>query len=322
MADPNPVCPSCSSPDVQSLGRLPPSRWFAGKQLSPPLTGGSLARCTRCELKFRHPMLDAAVYQRLYDKAVITAWPKDIERADWNLIVKQLAERLPMGGRVLDFGCYTGGLLTQLDWAFERFGVEINHAAADAAANQAKATVWRSLEDIPENLRFDAIIASDVIEHMRDPARFISDLTKFLAEDGILVLTTGDAENKLWNRFGASWWYCFNPEHIAFISRAWVVRFSETRDLSVVHYETFRYLKSSITYRIAAGLLMYCYGMFPLSYLRFSNFIGRLQGKRKEKGAPGIGVSADHILIVLNRTATVRSPQCATKALPLICKSR
>ena len=40
---------------------------------------------------------------------------------------------LPQGGRILDVGCASGSLLASLPGGFERFGIEVNAAAADQA---------------------------------------------------------------------------------------------------------------------------------------------------------------------------------------------
>jgi hypothetical protein len=80
--------------------------------------------------------------------------------------------------------------------------------------------------------------------------------------DGVLIVTTGDADNFLWNRFGANWWYCYHPEHIAFVSKAWFGHFAEKGGWTVARCATFRRGPIVRYPRIATGL-MYCYGWFP-----------------------------------------------------------
>lgn len=295
------LCPSCGDTGVAVIGKLPDSHWFAGKFLEQPLVGGNLYRCHHCQLKFRHPMHDAATYERLYDNAAISTWPSATSRLDWNLITDLVLEHLPQGGRVLDFGCYNGGLLAQLAPPYERYGVEINHAAANVASKRADARVWSTIDDIPPGLRFDAIITTDVIEHMANPLYFIDKLAALLTNRGILIITTGDADNALWNRFGANWWYCFYHEHVTFLSKAWFNFLAPTKGLSILRYQLFHYCRRTAVRRAIDAIFTYFYGFFPTVYLLLANALQKLRDRSSVANVPGNGVTADHFLIVLAR---------------------
>lgn len=258
-------------------------------------------RCARCLLKFRHPVQDPAIYKQLYDNATVATWPADNERPDWDLITNRLREQLPQGGRVLDFGCYNGGLLGRLAPAYERYGVEINHAAACIAAEEIHGHIWPSIDEIPGNLRFDAVIVSDVIEHMINPMELVKNLTPLLADRGTIIITTGDADNFLWNRFGANWWYCFYPEHISFLSKAWLSFLCRRTGLSVRHCEAFRYSETGTAQRLTDTLFAYCYGWFPAIYLGLGGALTKMLGRPAMTSVPGNGVSADHLFIILAR---------------------
>lgn len=299
MTSTHATCPSCGSADLESLGRLPDSAWFAGKRLKQPLHGGRLLRCHHCCLKFRFPAQSEQHYRELYDNSVITTWPEDGNRADWHLIARYLSKRLTQGASVLDFGCYTGGLLSRLDANLQKYGIEINAQAASVAAERAKATFWPSLDRIPEGRLFDAIIASDVIEHMAHPRQFLQQISAYLKRDGVLILTTGDANNSNWNRFGASWWYCFYPEHISFISRAWLDKSVDSLGLRTQHCKPFRYVTLTSPRRALDVLLTYLYGYFPKLFLGLRSFIGTMTRAKEDRGVPGNGISRDHLFIVL-----------------------
>jgi methionine biosynthesis protein MetW len=85
------------------------------------------------------------------------------------------AERLlPPGGRMLDVGCASGGLLALLRTrAGHLAGLEISAGAATAAAQVADHVVQGALEDpgLPfEPVSFDLVVLADVLEHLADPA--------------------------------------------------------------------------------------------------------------------------------------------------------
>lgn len=294
-------CPSCGNDSLSLLGGLPDARWFAGRQLARTLRGGDLYRCSHCTLKFRYPVLETAFYDEMYDNAGTSTWHMETSRPDWDLISAYINGHKPLGGSVLDFGCYCGGMLARLDQKYQLHGVEINRAAAAIASERTRAMVWPSLQDVPESSLFDVIIATDVVEHVQNPASLIDRLGGLLSEDGVLILTTGDANNDLWSRFGANWWYCFHPEHIAFISRTWIDRMADDLGLSVLQCDTFRYRRLGTIRLLFEIVLTYWYGLLPNLYLQMGNLLKKALGRPEMTSVPGNGVSADHILIVLAR---------------------
>jgi SAM-dependent methyltransferase len=283
------------------IGSLKVSRWFAGTRLEEPMPDSSLYRCANCQLKFRSPVETEAVYSRLYDNAATATWHGEAIRADWDIIASYLSEQKPQGASVLDFGCYTGGLLDRLGERYRRYGIEINSAAAAIASQHIDGNVWSSVDDLPVDLEFDVIIATDVVEHVPNPLLLIEQLISKLSVDGVLLVTTGDADNDLWNRFGANWWYCFYPEHLSFLSRAWLEYASSISPLSVARCETFRYSNPGALRSVLDRIFVYWYGCFPSTYLLVGRLLNKLRGRGDITSVPGNGISDDHLFIVLKR---------------------
>lgn len=294
-------CPCCAGKELLEIGKLPDSLWFAGSRLEQPIPGGWLFLCRTCGLKFRNPANTDADYSRLYDNAVTATWSAETDRTDWDLIARYISEMLPQGGKVLDFGCYTGGLLARLGPQYQRYGVEVNRVAADIASQSIGRNVWSSIDDVSGELRFDVVIAADVVEHLRNPLSLVRQLTSKLSDSGVLIMTTGDADNYLWNRFGANWWYCFYPEHITFVSRDWLRYVSEVTGIGVVHCETFRYARLSRARQVSDLLQTYFYGVFPTLYLSLARLLRKMLGRPDTTSIPGAGLSRDHLFIVLKR---------------------
>jgi 2-polyprenyl-3-methyl-5-hydroxy-6-metoxy-1,4-benzoquinol methylase len=297
------TCPCCESSQLIEIGALPDSMWFAGTRLDKPLPGGRLYSCSNCSLKFRSPALSDAEYCDLYDNATTATWSDVAARMDWDLVARYVSNMLPERGRILDFGCYTGGLLARLDDRYQRYGIEVNRVAADLTSQNIGQPVWSSIEEIPDDLRFDVVIAADVIEHFSNPISLVQQLASKLDENGVLILTTGDADNHLWNRFGANWWYCFYPEHIAFISKDWLNYVCRDTGLSIAHCETFRYARLSSVRRLSDWAQVYFYGMFPSVYLGLAGLLLKASTRSDVGSVPGAGLTRDHLFIVLNKAA-------------------
>lgn len=299
-------CPGCGNSDLRCIGPLPDSSWFAGRPTATRLPGGSLYRCRTCALKFRHPVLDSETYRSLYDNDPTPGWLTEAPRRDWDLVANHLRSQLPEGARVLDFGCNDGSLLARLGPAFTRHGVEVNRTAASRATDRTGVEVWSSLDDIPSDIRFDAIVMADVVEHIVDPASLLERLAQRLAEGGLMLITTGDADCPAWKACGANWWYCAYPEHIAFLSRRWLRHFDAGSALSLRLCENFCYTALPF-HRYLVGLTsIVAFAIAPRACLAARDRIRALLGREGGNSVPGVGVTADHLFVVLAKETPPR----------------
>jgi 2-polyprenyl-3-methyl-5-hydroxy-6-metoxy-1,4-benzoquinol methylase len=292
-------CPDCGSDRSRDIGTLPDVQHFAGRRLDTALRGGVLVRCSVCSLMFRSPSLGAEAYRQLYDNASRETWDTGPLRTDQSL-VREYIEQLPAGSTVLDFGCYSGDLLRSLSDRFRKFGVEINAAAARHAAQASGATVAADLSDLPPEISFDVIVAVDVIEHLESPRALLETLASRLSPSGRIVLTTGDGAHWLWRVFGARWWYCWFPEHVAFVSRAWIAFHAARLGLETQSVSNFRYLSIGRRQWLAGVVKLLAYRTVPRWYGRVRKW--RMPDAGEDFGVPGMGVSADHLMVVLARS--------------------
>lgn len=100
------------------------------------------------------------------------------------------------GKRALDVGCGAGLLteplarlgaqVTGLDAAPENIAAAKSHAEGQALAIDYRAT---PVEQLAES-GFDLVTSMEVIEHVADPAAFVTALTAALSPDGLLILST------------------------------------------------------------------------------------------------------------------------------------
>lgn len=294
--DSAPQCPDCGSGGCASLGSLPDVPFFAGKVLAAPLPGGCLWRCRRCDLRFRWPTLPD--YERLYDNAKVDSWTTGPLRVDQQLVLQRLHEPAT-ASRVLDFGCYSGGFLARLSPRFEKFGVEVATAAAEVARERTGARVVARLEELDAKLLFDVIVMMDVVEHVPSPLRLLEQLLQRLAPGGRLLLTTGDGGNLLWRLVGGRWWYCYFPEHIAFISARWARYHAARLGCRIDAVERFNYLDGEERKAAASWSRWLRYLMRPAHHARKR---GRFLDRHgQDMGVPGIGLTRDHLFVQVSR---------------------
>jgi methionine biosynthesis protein MetW len=103
---------------------------------------------------------------------------------------------VPRGARVLELGCACGdlGALLQRDKDCSVLGVEVDDEAAAEARGRGLEVLGASLED-PATLDvlaargpFDVVIATDVLEHLRDPQPVVAALVRFVSPRGLAIV--------------------------------------------------------------------------------------------------------------------------------------
>lgn len=182
-------CPVCASMDpAQPILRVP--------ALVTPHVPRSLLHCGCCRSAFYDPPEiqdfsefdhDRKQFWRYYVEAVGGVW-----ETVWPILAG--AER----GSLLDVGCGFGFALDfwQRTGRGEAIGVELSEYGA-VGAQKLGLTIYDKLlqECAPlEDRKFDVVYASEVIEHVADPAEFAKLLSAYVADDGLLILTTPSAE--------------------------------------------------------------------------------------------------------------------------------
>jgi SAM-dependent methyltransferase len=240
-------------------------------------------------------------YIALYDNGTNDVWVLDGLRQDQAIVREYIANTFDSGS-ILDVGCYTGRFLASIEGNFGKFGVEVNEAAADVARKVSGAQVWNAIEEVPEELKFDAIVLMDVVEHVVSPSAFVSMLLSKLTKRGVVILTTGDAAAVLWSLSNARWWYCFFPEHIAFISRRWLEYNESVIGFKIIDCRTFNYTNDALPRRIRAAVSFFVYLVLPSLYRLAQKIRARKLQVDVPQGVPGAGITRDHLFAVLARS--------------------
>ncbi|MDR0472153.1 MAG: class I SAM-dependent methyltransferase [Treponema sp.] len=171
--------------------------------------GLSYARCGRCGLVQINPQpLHAEIMNRYDQGDDYLCYELTNEKPFLDLQVLALGDagfwpletelKAAMGQRgqipkVLDIGCATGALLGELkSRGWDCTGIEISHSQAQYSREKRGIPVHeRPLEDccFPD-AAFDAVLASHLIEHLNNPASFVSEVRRILKAKGRFLVTT------------------------------------------------------------------------------------------------------------------------------------
>jgi 2-polyprenyl-3-methyl-5-hydroxy-6-metoxy-1,4-benzoquinol methylase len=96
--------------------------------------------------------------------------------------------------KVLDVGCGNGNNSRQIaSLGFEVLGIDISKTTIDEAnrLNEYQNLSFEKIaaEDLAISNKFDAIICSEVVEHLHKPTPVIKTLINLLEKDGVLIVT-------------------------------------------------------------------------------------------------------------------------------------
>jgi SAM-dependent methyltransferase len=233
-------CPLCIDPAVeQSFDSVEAPECAPGRF--------SVVRCRRCGLISLQPRPQPHELVSFYPQDYEPFWrPLDEEphllrrwsrRRSYALRCRMVRRAQREGGRLLDVGCGTGGFLRELcrDGQWQGLGVDIHQGPLSVARRQGVNVYCGELCALrtPAPV-FDVVTLWEVIEHVPDPRRMLSDIRRLLRPGGTLLLSTPNVESwqaRVWRRCWAGWEL---PRHVQVFSLRTLRQILETTGFRVV----------------------------------------------------------------------------------------
>ena len=138
------------------------------------------------------------------------------------------------GLKILEIGCGYGYLTYALNQAgHNAFGIDVSKNAINAATNNfGKYFACSDLDSFVKKSKdkFDAVIATEVVEHVGDPKNFVKECFSILNDSGKIILTTPDKDyapqGSVWNTDGP-------PVHTIWLSKKSFVAIASAFDMKV-----------------------------------------------------------------------------------------
>lgn len=145
-------------------------------------------------------------------------------------------------GKILDVGCMFGFLLDEARGkGLVPYGIELSPAAAAAARAKGHDVFTGTIEEFASHspdLRFAAIFAQHVLEHVPDPRAFLATAKSLLAPGGKLVLAVPNFEARLRKLARNGWGWYQVPVHLHHFSSRALRRLVEDTGYDVVTERT------------------------------------------------------------------------------------
>ena len=106
-----------------------------------------------------------------------------------DLTVKTFGRYVQGPAKILDVGVGTGRLLNKMTGDFEKYGVDISMTYLKLAAKKDIQVCMSFVEELPfHSLLFDAVVSTDVLEHVLDLNVAVKEMLRVLKPGGTLVI--------------------------------------------------------------------------------------------------------------------------------------
>jgi 2-polyprenyl-3-methyl-5-hydroxy-6-metoxy-1,4-benzoquinol methylase len=152
----------------------------------------------------------------------------------------ELIKKFAKGNKLLDIGCGVGHYLEiAIKNNFEAYGQELGKDLAKWTREHLGITVYdEPIDKIQTDILFNVITIFDVIEHVIDPIKFISDAKRLLAKDGIILILTPNFDSVAITIMKEKWQVICPPSHLQYFTYNSVKKLADTVGMDLVHVQT------------------------------------------------------------------------------------
>lgn len=229
-----------------------------------------LARCDRCGSISVFPLPSEETLGRYYETYASLREALGEQVLDWSgrsvlPPILEIANELG-GGRVLDVGCFDGGLLSLIPSSFEKYGLEVNEISCEKARERGITVRSDPLESVDFHCQFDLILALDLLEHLRDPKSAIQRMCEMLAPGGYLLLQTGNAASLPARILRENWGYMVSLGHLHSLTPRALRLVAAELGMREVRLDHARHSKGTLADNISKNLTAYGFHVFRRLY--------------------------------------------------------
>jgi len=193
----------------------------------------TIGKCKDCNLVYVNPQPDDDLLNEYYQNYsgefyIHNSHKMKSKFRDSNRDIKRLVKlkNLP-SAKYLDVGCSYGYTVkTAQDYGWEATGIDLSEDAINFAKENFKIDVQvADIFQIDKQNYYDFITMYDVIEHTKDPVKYLTKAYSLLNYDGFLIIGTPDAgHNKAKDK---SWCDYIPPEHLFYFDKNTLKRICE-----------------------------------------------------------------------------------------------
>jgi 2-polyprenyl-3-methyl-5-hydroxy-6-metoxy-1,4-benzoquinol methylase len=140
-----------------------------------------------------------------------------------------------VNGELLDIGCATGIFMKAASSSYNCTGLDVSDVATQFAVKEMglNAKCGTIFDHDYEKQSFDIITMWDVIEHVRDPDKYIEKINQIMKPGGLLVLSTGNIDSLMFKIQKKNWHLLIPPFHLYYFNKHNITKLLEKHGFEV-----------------------------------------------------------------------------------------
>lgn len=196
-----------------------------------------IVKCLRCSLVYANPAPKSEVILDEYKQMIDEEYLREEKgrRLSARIILRKL-NHLIRPGKLLEVGAATGFFMDEArSFGWEVSGVEPSLWASQYAREKLNLRIFNSLNEIRGEAsdQFEAIVLLDCLEHLSDPKDYLQELRLKLKPNGIICISTPDAESLASEFLKARWWG-INRSHLYYFSKRTLYKMLDAAGFKVI----------------------------------------------------------------------------------------
>ncbi len=306
-----PACPACSSSRHAKVSHESSAfRKTAGGEafLQPAF---DVRECAECGLYFKSNVIGREDLIRLYQILDYKTFEREGLFPTDRIVVSRL-RRLPRLSRILDFGCGVGRILSAVSDLMDCHGVEINPESS-AIAEGRGVRIWSEAQVLSgQSGRFEAIVLTDVYEHLFEPISLVEKLVSCLQPGGLFLLSTGLGEGLEPKWELAKSWYFGIPEHLQVATVRHLKWVEKRLNLRIEGLWQTSHYGLSLKWRLQERVQLFLYRMFheesPLLWRCLLAQVPIVRRAARWAGPPAVLSARDHVVVEFRQQESCSPP--------------
>ncbi len=292
------ACPACRTQRSTPVGGSADGfdEWVQGRNFRQPPY--EVCYCEVCGLYFKTATLSPEAFSDYYRRLDSTPFDYDGRFPTDRILTRRLAT-LADGSHVLDYGCSTGRILRSHVARLRCYGVEPNAEAARIATERGIRIVDRD-ELWNSDQTFDAVLLTDVYEHLIEPLSLLTRLAHHVAPGGWLGIVTGNADAVAQRPELASFWYFRTPAHVSMLSDRHLLWLAQRLNLTLSSRQRCSHYSPPYLLRLRQHVQAFSYRRFRTHpnglAARTMRLIPRLRSAERWSSPPAFTCGRDHIV--------------------------
>lgn len=226
--------------------------------------------CGKCGLVYRNPMPTEVqlsnMYSEYYSSENIAGENTHMVSSDLSTIqqANYIKNLVSPSAKVLDFGAGTGELAARLKAAGLRVdGVEYSEDAANVAYQRHGIKFHTSLDQLNDKKgQFDLITGIEVIEHLSNPDKILTELFSLLKPGGGIYLTTPNRNGLQGRLKKCQWREAMKPFHLILFNYSSLKHLLIKNGFKSVRYLRFSPLTVETPFKVFQHKLLQLFGLY------------------------------------------------------------